>query len=139
MTAKAATLGPGHLNIGLTGSPREFAAQLSKCAINTDTKTDDPIDVLSGEQVAGEDTYASTLAGTINQDYDLDSLEIFCFDNRGREMPFVFIPSNEGEVQWSGTVKIRPVGSIGGDVKKKNTSDFEFTIVGDPTHGALIG
>lgn len=137
MSAKAATLGPGHLKIGLTGSPREFAAQLTKCAINTDTKSDDPIDTLDGSQVAGEDTYTNALAGTILQDYDLDSLEIYCFDNRGREMPFVFIPSNAGEVQWSGTVKIRPVGSIGGDVKKKNTSDFEFTIVGDPTHGEI--
>lgn len=136
--AKAATLGPGHLKIGDTGSPREFGAQLTKAAINTDTKSDDPIPVLSGETVAGEDTYAYTLAGTINQDFDMDSLEMFCFENRGRELPFIFIPSNDGEVQWSGTVKIRPVGAIGGDVKKKNTSDFEFAILGDPTAGQIV-
>lgn len=135
---KSAALGPGHLKIGPTGTPREFAAQLTKCALNTDTKSDDPIPVLSGEQIAGEDTYTFTLSGTLVQDYDLDSLELYCFENRGKEMPFVFVPSTAGEVQWSGTVKVRPVGAIGGDVKKKNTSDFEFTIVGDPTAGELV-
>jgi hypothetical protein len=136
---KSAALGPGHLKVGETGSPREFATQLTKCALNTDTKSDDPIDVLSGDQIAGEDTYTFTISGTLVQDYDLDSLELYCFENRGQEVPFVFVPSNAGEVQWSGTVKIRPVGTIGGDVKKKNTSDFEFTIVGDPTAGELVG
>lgn len=132
-------LGPGHLKIGATGSPREFATMLTKASLNTDTKTGDPIDVLSGDQFAGDDTYTFTLAGTLLQDYDMDSLELYCYENRGKEEPFVFVPSNAGAVQWSGIVKIRPVASIGGDVKKKNTSDFEFTIVGDPTAGELVG
>ncbi|WP_349866846.1 hypothetical protein [Leifsonia sp. WHRI 6310E] len=138
MTSKSRALGPGHMKIGETGTAREFASQLTKAALNTNTKSDDPVDVLSGGQVAGEDTYTHTLTGTLLQDYDLDSLELYCFDNRGRELPFVFIPSTEGEVQWSGTVKIRPVSRVGGDVKKKNDTDFEFAIIGDPTHGELV-
>jgi hypothetical protein len=138
MTTKSRALGPGHLKIGETGTAREFAAQLTKCSLTSDTKSDDDIPVLSGDVVPGEDTYTFGIAGAILQDYDLASLEIYCFENKGVELPFVFIPSNDGEVQWSGIVKLRPVQSIGGDVKKKNTADFEFVIVGEPTPGEIV-
>jgi hypothetical protein len=129
------TLGPGSLKIGETASVREWAGELSKMAINVDTNSDDPTPMLDGSELLGEETHAFTLAGTLQQSYDLDSLEVFCFDNRGKEFPFVFTPNNEGEIDWSGTCRVRPV-NIGGDVKKRNTSDFEFAIVGTPTHGA---
>jgi hypothetical protein len=136
MTVKSRPLGPGSLKIGETGSPQEWAGQLTKAALTPSTDTEDAINVLSGETLDGDDTTTYTLDGTILQDYDLDSLELYCFDNKGTDQPFVFTPSNAGEVEWSGTVRIRPV-VIGGDVKKRNTSDFSFPVQGDPTHGEI--
>jgi hypothetical protein len=136
MTIKSRPLGPGSLKIGETGTAKEWAGQLTKCALTPSTDTEDNIDVLSGETLTGDDTTTYTLDGTLLQDYELDSLELFCFDNRGKYMPFVYTPNNDGAVEWSGSVRIRPV-AVGGDVKKRNTSDFSFPIQGDPTHGEI--
>ncbi|RWZ52936.1 hypothetical protein ELQ90_03095 [Labedella phragmitis] len=130
------TLGPGSLKIGETASAREWAGELSKCAITVDTSAEDPTPMLDGSEQAGEETYAYVLALTLQQNYEFDSLEMFCFANRGKELPFVFTPNNAGGIDWSGTVRIRPV-NIGGDVKKRNTSDAEFPIVGEPTPGEV--
>lgn len=131
------TLGPGSLKIGDTGTEREFAADLSKAGLNVSTDSEDPTPMLDGSNMTGEDTDTWTLAGTLQQSYDFDSLEKFCFDNRGKELPFVFTPNNDGGIDWSGVVKIRPV-NIGGDVKKKNTSDFEFPVIGDPLPAEVV-
>lgn len=131
------TLGPGSLKIGETGSEREFAADLSKCTLTPSSSSEDPVPMLDGSNMTGEDTDTWELGGTLYQSYDFGSLEKWCFDNRGEELPFVFTPSNEGGIDWSGIVKIRPV-TIGGDVKKKNTSDFTFPLTGDPTPGEIV-
>lgn len=132
------TLGPGSLKIGATATPREFAMNLTNCRITSDTSSEDPTPMLDGSEMDGEDTYAFALAGKIQQDYDYDSLERYCFDNRGKLEPFVFTPANDGGIDWSGTVKIRPVSEMGGDVKKRNTTDFEFPIIGAPTPGEVV-
>lgn len=131
------TLGPGSLKIGQTATAREWAGELSKCALTVDTSADDPTPMLDGSELAGEETYAYVLALTLQQSYEFDSLEKFCYDNRGVELPFVFTPNNAGSIDWSGTVRIRPV-NIGGDVKKRNTSDAEFPVVGIPTPGENV-
>lgn len=131
------TLGPGSLKIGLVASPREFATDLTKTELTPDTSSDDDVDLLDGSIESGEDTTKWALSGTLLQDYELDSLELYCFDHQGEEMPFVFTPNNEGAVSWSGMVKIRPV-KVGGDVKKKNSSDFEFPVIGTPTHSPRV-
>lgn len=132
------TLGPGSLKIGETASAREFAANLTNCRITSDTSSEDPTAMLDGSEMDGEDTYTFALAGKIQQDYDFDSLELYCFTNRGELLPFVFTPANEGGTDWSGIVKIRPVSEVGGDVKKRNTTDFEFPIIGAPTPGEVV-
>jgi hypothetical protein len=131
------TLGPGSLKIGETASAREWAGELSKCAITVDTSGDDPTPMLDGSELAGEESYAYVLALTLQQDYEYTSLEVFCHQNKGKEFPFVFVPNSAGGVDWSGTLRIRPV-NIGGDVKKRNTSDAEFPIVGEPTPGEYV-
>lgn len=132
------TLGPGSLKIGETASVREFAAHLTNCELKSDTSSDDPTPMLDGSNMDGEDTYAWSLAGKIQQNYDFDSLEKYCFTNRGELLPFVFTPANDGGIDWSGILKVRPVASVGGDVKKRNTTDFEFQIIGDPTPGEVV-
>lgn len=136
MTIKSTILGPGSLKLGETGSQREFAAQLTKCAINVNVETEDDVDVLSGETLEGEETYTYELAGTILQDFELDSLEDYCFTNRGTKEPFVFTPNDDAARLFTGVVRIRPV-TRGGDVKKRNSSDFTFRIIGDYTPGTV--
>lgn len=136
MTIKSTILGPGSLKLGETGSQREFAAQLTKCAIKTNTDTQDDVDTLSGETLEGEETYTYDITGTLLQDFELDSLEDYCFTNRGLKLPFEFTPNNTAARLFTGILKVRPLDR-GGDVKKRNTSDFVFRIIGDYTPGEV--
>ena len=130
------TLGPGSLKIGPTGSPIEWAGNLTKTELTPTTNAEDDVPLLDGSNLSGEETTTWTLGGALQQDYEFDSLEKFCFDNAGKELPFAFTPSKTGSIDWSGIVKIRPV-KIGGDVKKRNASDFEFPVIGRPTPGRI--
>ncbi|NQX26833.1 hypothetical protein HQQ81_05640 [Microbacteriaceae bacterium VKM Ac-2854] len=133
MPVKSNILGPGSLKLGETASPIEFAAQLTKAALTPSVDSEDDIPVLSGDILAGDDTTTWELSGTVMQDYDLESLEDWCFENRSTVVPFQFEPdSTAGRRAWSGSVKVRPL-TVGGDVKKRNTSDFTFPLVGEPT------
>jgi len=131
MVAKAHTLGPGSLKFGETASLREIAQQLTKMLLDPNTTEEDGIAVLSGETVAGEQSTAWALKGTVNQDYDIASFEIWCLEHTGETIPFVFTPNNDHASVWVGSARIRPI-AVGGEVKKKNTSDFEFTMPNAP-------
>lgn len=131
MTALAHKLGPGSLKFGVTGSPKEFAAQCSKVELTPKVDSDDNIPVLSGEEIAGDESIEWTIGGTLYQSYDADSLIRWCFDNRLTTVPFTFLPSDESTDKWSGECRIVPV-TIGGEVRKRNTSDFEFKLIGEP-------
>lgn len=131
MPIKASKLGPGRLTFGAAGDAQEFGAQTTATAIEPDVDETDPVYVLSGEQMDGEDDYTYNLTGTALQDYSgMTSWIVWCKENQGVTMPFEFIPNNEQGLKVTGTVKIRPV-KLGGDVREKNTSDFEFKGVGD--------
>lgn len=134
---KTRTLGPGSLSIGAPGSPRQFAADMSKCSLDPSTSSEDPIPLLDGSNETGEDTTTWELSGTILEDYQLESLQAWTLENAGQELPFAWTPSDAGEVTISGTVKIRPIG-WGGDVKKKNTRDFTFPLSGPPLHAEKV-
>jgi hypothetical protein len=130
MPVKSDKLGPGTLSIGETGTAEQFAAQLTACSVEPSTDTEDPIATLSGEEIAGDDTDTAELTGTMLQSYDATSLLKWAHDHRGQELPFTFIPNNDGALQVTGVLKVRRL-RIGGDVKTRNTSDFTFPIVGD--------
>lgn len=134
MPIKSTILGPGSLKLGETGTQIEFAAQLTACSIKVNTDTEDDIDVLSGETLEGEETYTYDLTGKLLQDFELDSLEDYCFENRGLKVPWVFTPNSDAERIFTGILRVRPVDR-GGDVKKRNSSDFTFRIIGDYTPG----
>lgn len=132
MVAKSHVLGPGSLKLGETATQRETAAQLTKFSLEPSTDFEDDVPVLSGESVAGDASTDWALKGTANQDFDLESLEMWCYRYRLQEVPFLFTPSSAHAVSWSGVCTIVPL-TVGGDVKKKNTSDFEFRVIGEPT------
>ena len=54
MTVNASKLGPGVLTLGETGSPKEFGSQITNARIEPSYDTEDPIPVLSGEEVPGD-------------------------------------------------------------------------------------
>jgi hypothetical protein len=137
MPAVAHTLGPGSLALGDVGDVQQFEAQLTKALLSPNTTSEDDFYVLSGETVEGEDTTTWSLSGTVLQNFDLDSLEDWCFEHKGTKVPFVFTPSSSHTRSYSGIVKVRPL-AVGGDVKKRNSSDFEFPLVGDPTPGEVV-
>ncbi|MGO3832661.1 MAG: hypothetical protein ACTJGT_01735 [Microbacteriaceae bacterium] len=128
-------LGPGSLSIGEPGSPRQFGGDTTKTTITPSTDSEDDTPMLDGSNESGADTTTWELGGTVMDSYTMDSLFVWAAENAGKELPFVFTPTEEGELTIGGVVKVRPFAA-GGDVKKKNTNDFAFPLVGDPTFSA---
>lgn len=139
MAIKSNKLGAGTLKFGSTGDEQEFASQVTAVKLSPTINEEDDIDVLSGETLDGDETEEWTLNGTFLQDYSgLASLIVWCKENSGITMPFVFTPTTEAGLTVKGKVKIRPV-EIGGDVKSRNTTDFDFKGVDDYTYSATPG
>lgn len=132
MPAKSHRLGPGTLSFGETGTPTDFSAQSTNTKLSPSVNEEDNITVLSGEEIAGDDTIDWTISGTLLQSYDRAGLIHWCYENRLKTVPFEFIPNNEeSDYGWRGTVKVVPL-EVGGDVKAKNTTDYEFKVIGEP-------
>lgn len=134
MTIKAQTMGPGTFSIGAVGSPLDLTAQVTKCAIVPKASAEDPTPTLSGESLAGERTYAWTVSATVIQDLTEAGMFDYTWSHKGQQVPFEFVPSTAAGRTVSGIVTVDPI-QLGGDVKKKNTSDLEWEIVGDPVLG----
>lgn len=135
-------LGPGSLKIGATGTEKEFAIQMTKATLSASVDAEDDINTLDGGTLGGDETESWELSGTLHQSYDADSLLKYCFENRFSKtktaLAFTFIPLETGAQSWSGDLKLRAL-DIGGDVKKQNTSDFTFPLVGEPALTAYVG
>jgi len=131
------TLGPGSLSIGEPGSPKQFAGDTTKTTLTPSTDSEDDTPLLDGTNETGEDTTTWELGGTVMDKYTMESLAVWAAENAGTELPFVFVPTTDGELEIGGVVKVRPF-AIGGDVKKKNTNDFTFPLVGNPTFSAIV-
>lgn len=131
MTIKADKLGPGFLKFGETGTEQEFGSQVTKLELTPEFEDGDVLPVLSGEELSGDDTESYKLGGEFLQDYSgMSSLIVWCKTNSGTDLPFEYVPNKEGGLKVNGVAKIRAV-KIGGDVKQRNTTEFEFKGVGD--------
>lgn len=139
MPIKSHKLGPGFLKLGVTATIQEFGSQCTAVKLEPSVDEEDNIPVLSGEELDGDETESYVLSGSFLQDYSgMTSLLVWCKTNAGSVLPFEFTPSTEGGLTIKGSVKIRAV-AIGGDVKTRNTTDFEFKGVGDWTPSATPG
>lgn len=126
-------LGPGMLTFGESGTLQEFGAAVTAVSLEPSYSDGDVVPFLDGSEDREQDEETWTLNGTIQQQLTADALEDWCFDHRGEEVPFTFVPNGDDTGKhWSGTVRMRAV-TIGGDVKSKNTSDFELPMLGAPT------
>lgn len=123
-------LGPGLLTFGETGSATEFGGQITECKVEPKTKDADPLPVLSGDEITGDDEMEWTLTGSGLDRYDLSAMQLWAHTNRGKKVPFTFQPDTEQDLAIKGIVKVNPM-SIGGKVKERNENEFEFTGVGN--------
>ncbi|AWY04759.1 major tail protein [Gordonia phage Emperor] len=135
MPAKTYKLGPGELILGETGGQLDLSCQLTKAQVTWDKDAEDPSHVLCGDTVPGDVTYTAKLAGTVLQDLSADGVVDFTWTNKGEAVAFRFVPSTTAGRTISGLVVIDPI-DVGGDVKTKPTSEFEWDVVGEPTLSA---
>ena len=132
-------LGPGTLTLG-TGA-LEVASQLTSCRVNVseNVETGDKVKVLSGEELAADESvdFTYTLEGNFLQDLAAAGVVDWSWTNAGTEQEFTFVPNTARGRQVSGIVKPVPV-SIGGDeVDARMASDFTWRVIGTPVFGAV--
>lgn len=133
-------LGPGQLELG--AAPLEVNAQLTACKVTPSETVNatDPVKVLSGEQLDGEEsaTYAYALEGSFLQDDPgAASVVDWSWANAGTEQPFRFVPNDAGGREVAGTLTPVPL-TIGGDeVDTRMSSDFTWRIKGTPDMGTV--
>ncbi len=125
MSVKSHRLGPGRLTFGDTGSEVNFGVGLRECTVKNSVKEGDPIPVLSGDELDEGDEETYTVGGKLLQSYDLSSFLVWAHVNAGTVVPFYFRPDSDKALAVKGSVKVRRI-DIGGTVKDRNTSDFEF-------------
>lgn len=132
MPIETLTVGPGKLQIGDTENLTTFESQIRSAKLVPSVDKGDPIDVLSGEQAAGDRSESFTLQGTMLQDFgSTDSKTEWLFTHRGETHPFEYTPNNAKGKKITGQVEVEAI-DIGGDVKAKAESDFEFQVIGAP-------
>lgn len=132
-TANTQPLGPGILTLGDAAAATDISCQISAARIAWEKDADDDVPVLCGDTVPGGIVYTAALSGTLFQDFSsATAIGQYTWDNKGTQVPFVFVPSEAWGQQATGTLTIDPIDFGGDEVKAKMTSDFEFAIVGDP-------
>lgn len=132
-TARKTQLGPGTLILGDVGTPLDISCQVINAIIEWDKDKDDDVVVLCGETVAGATTYTAQITGELFQDVD-DPAGILAtsWSMKGTETDFVFVPNTAAGTEAAGTLVLDPI-SFGGDEAKANmTSEFAWSIVGEP-------
>ena len=104
MAVTAHKLGPGVLTLGESGTLKEFTSQVTNARWTPSVDQEDPIHVLSGEQIADDPDISSVIAGTFLQEYGAEALVTWCWEHRGEVLPFSFKPRTDADLTISGRV-----------------------------------
>lgn len=127
------TLGPGSLVFGEVGVDQlDISCQVTACKVTFDSDKEDDLPTLCGGTITGEKIYTAKLEASAAQDLETNGLIDWTWKNAAKEVPVRFLPRNDEVATIAGRVVIDPV-EFGGDVKKRNISEFEFDFVGLPT------
>ncbi|AKI28625.1 hypothetical protein GMA5_9 [Gordonia phage GMA5] len=125
-------LGPGTLTFGTVSVDQlDISCQVTAVKITFDSDKEDDLPTLCGGTITGEKVYTSKIEVSAAQDIEKDGLIDWSWSNPGKEVPFTFTPKNGEVATVTGKVIVDPV-EFGGDVKKRNISEFEWDIVGLP-------
>lgn len=131
MPAKYYTVGPGTLKLGETGTELDLSCQVTTATVEWDSDQDDAVDTLCGDSIAGETSFTATLKGTALQDLSTGGIADYTWQHKGKDVPFTYTPNTQVGATIKGKCTIMPV-SVGGDVKSRPDTDFEFPCVGEP-------
>lgn len=130
--------GPGTLTLGAV--PLDVSCQVTTMAVEPSEEVSggDLIDVLCGEVLEDDETVSVNfrLKGNLLQDLAAAGVVDFSWTNASDEVAFTFVPSTALAREVSGIVRVVPL-KIGGEVKKRATSDLDWKIIGTPTFGAV--
>jgi len=138
MPIKTNTVGPGTLTLGSGALAVE--AQVTSLTIESAENVTEPesedVPVLSGETLTNDTgdevvTFTWTLTGNLFQDWRVDGVVAWSWENAGTAQPFTYVPNSADGASFEGTVKPVPI-NIGGDVKAKGRSDFTWRLTGQP-------
>jgi hypothetical protein len=122
-------LGPGTLTLGST----EYGAQLSNVMLSPNHDETDGTPTLGDPTPAPDVTTTWVLKGTAVQDWeDPDGFVQYTIDNNATNIAFTWVPNTDNDVTFTGNVKVKAI-EFGGDVATQNTSDFEWSVVGNFT------
>lgn len=123
-------LGPGTLTFDTT---EDFSLQVSSAQLVPSVTETDGTPTLAEPEPSPEMTVSWSLSGETISDWSDDTGFInWAMDNSGAEVAFVFTPSTDAGMAYSGTIQVRPI-AIGGDVAVQSAVSFEFPLVGNPT------
>ncbi len=142
MPVKSYKMGPGTLNLGAAADLLDVSAQVRACTVKAAEKVErtDPIPVLSGEELAGDEStsYDWTITGNLIQDIDAAGVVDWSWTHAGEPMAFEFIPSTAAGRKVTGTL-VPVFLDFGGDVDltKRPESAFTWRLTGTPTLSAV--
>jgi len=128
-------LGPGTLNIGLTGTEIDVSCLVNNAVISADKNQGDSTTKLCGTVKVGAVTYDYSLSGNMDTDV-ADAAEFFALSQSqaGNELAYSFTPSTDAGTEAVGTLIVDPLDFGGDTTGETMTSDFEFSLVGAPTY-----
>jgi hypothetical protein len=128
-------LGPGELTIGATGTPIDVSCLVNNAVISMSKDEGDSVTKLCGDVVPGSVTYTFALSGNVDLDLtDPDGLFALSQAAPGTQQDFSFTPSTEAGTAATGTLVIDPLDFGGDETGEIMTSDFEFSVVGQPVY-----
>lgn len=137
----------GTLTVGEEATPMEFSSAVTKVSVEPKVDDGDSIPVLDGTEITDEGDEAWSLKGEFLQSYGVGSLltkvnaayrAAVTAAGGPTSVPFSLKPKTAGALTVTGNIWLRPV-MIGGDVKKRNTSEFEFPLDGVPVFAEDTG
>lgn len=134
-------LGPGLLTIGATGSEVDVSCLINSATITADKNEGDSVTKLCGTTKPGAITYAFHLDGNIDTDIAL-STGIFALSQThpGDQYDFTYTPNDEftapatAATSATGVLVLDPLDFGGDTMGEYMSSDFSFTIVGQPEY-----
>jgi len=134
-------LGPGILTIGATGTETDASCLINSATITADKNEGDSTTKLCGTVKAGAITYTYHMDGNLDVDSAYgDGIFALSQSSAGQEFAFTFTPNEEftgpatAGTTATGTLILDPLDFGGDTMGEYMTSDFSFTVVGQPVY-----
>lgn len=131
MSVKQVKLGDGLLTLDPGGAAKELSEQITNAVLEPKVNNGERKKTLSGGTYTEGRSEEWTLGGKMLPDFgETDSIQEYCFTNRGKTFSFEFVPNKDKAKKFSGTLTVEAV-QLGGDVGKADEVEFEFPVDAD--------